>query len=114
MSFLNRKLALGFLSRRHRDSGTLRLLPCIVHCLLVLGVFWGLAANASISMFVGGAPTTMAAITKPNGEPFLEGSREFVAHLVFLPLAFAIGSITQNAGSVQLHWLKTRYSGERI
>jgi len=114
MLLLNRKLALGFLSRRHRDSGTLRLLPCIVHCLLMLGVFWSLAANPSINKFFGGAPTTMVAIPKANGEPFLEGCREFVAHLVFLPLAFVICSVTQNASSVQLHWLKTRYSGERI
>jgi len=112
MSTLNRKLVPGFLSRRHRDSGKRSLLPSIIHCLLVLGIAWSLSANAS-SMFVGRMPTTVPEIANSSGEPFLAGTREFVAHLVFLPLAFTIGSALRDSGNIQVHWLKTRTSGER-
>lgn len=84
-----------------------------VHGLMMLGVFWSLARGASGSVFEG-VPITTVGVAETDGELFLEGLDEFVAHLDILPIEFFTSILTQEDCRPWLHWLKTRNSGDRI
>lgn len=113
MSLFNRELTFRFFSGLRRDSGNRRLLACFVHGLMMLGIFWSLARDASGSVFEG-MPITTVGAAKTNGEFFLEGLGEFVAHLDMQPLEFSICSLMQGDCRSWLYWLETRNWGGRI